>query len=58
VTSAGTTRGFGEQEFRDFAYWIVEIVDGLATYGEDANDTIESSVREKVSKLCARYPIY
>lgn len=57
-TSAGTTRGFGEQEFRDIADWIVEIVDGLATYGEDANDTIESSVREKVSKLCARYPIY
>jgi glycine hydroxymethyltransferase len=27
---AGTTRGFGEEEFRQVADWIIEVVDGLA----------------------------
>ena len=27
---AGTTRGFGEAEFRQIADWIIEVVDGLA----------------------------
>jgi glycine hydroxymethyltransferase len=27
---AGTTRGFGEEEFRQIADWIIEVVDGLA----------------------------
>ena len=34
-TPAGTTRGFGEAEFRQIADWIVEVVDGLAANGEE-----------------------
>ena len=30
---AGTTRGFGESEFRQIADWIIEVVDGLAANG-------------------------
>ncbi|WP_375258681.1 serine hydroxymethyltransferase [Citreimonas sp.] len=55
---AGTTRGFGEPEFRQIADWIIEVVDGLAANGEDGNDAVESKVRAEVEALCARFPIY
>ena len=55
---AGTTRGFGEAEFRQIADWIVEVVDGLAANGEDGNAAVEAAVREKVQTLCARFPLY
>ena len=57
-TPAGTTRGFGEAEFRQIADWIVEVVDGLAANGEDGNGEVEARVRAKVAELCARYPVY
>ncbi|UWR56664.1 serine hydroxymethyltransferase [Phaeobacter inhibens] len=57
-TPAGTTRGFGEAEFREIADLIIEVVDGLAANGEDGNATVEASVREKVAALCARFPLY
>ena len=34
-TPAGTTRGFGEDEFRQIGRWIVEVLDGLAAHGEE-----------------------
>ncbi|MGB3147516.1 MAG: serine hydroxymethyltransferase, partial [Paracoccaceae bacterium] len=34
---AGTTRGFGEEEFRQIARMIVKVVDGLAANGEEGN---------------------
>ena len=37
---AGTTRGFGEAEFRQIADWIVEVVDGLAANGEENNGAV------------------
>ena len=55
---AGTTRGFGEPEFRQIADWIVEVVDGLAANGEDGNGAVEEKVKAEVSALCARYPLY
>ena len=55
---AGTTRGFGEAEFRLIADWIVEVVDGLAANGEDGNGDVEIAVKAKVLELCARFPIY
>jgi len=55
---AGTTRGFGEPEFRQIADWIVEVVDGLAANGEDGNAAIEEKVKAEVAELCGRYPIY
>ncbi|MFN3955800.1 MAG: serine hydroxymethyltransferase [Pararhodobacter sp.] len=57
-TPAGTTRGFGEAEFRQIGDWIVEVVDGLAANGEDGNGAIEESVRSKVKALCDRFPLY
>ena len=55
---AGTTRGFGEAEFRQIARWIVEVVDGLAKNGAEGNDAVESRVRAEVEALCARFPLY
>lgn len=57
-TPAGTTRGFGEAEFRQIARWIVEVVDGLAANGEDGNAEVEARVAAEVKALCARFPLY
>ncbi|MGR3401956.1 MAG: serine hydroxymethyltransferase, partial [Paracoccus sp. (in: a-proteobacteria)] len=55
---AGTTRGFGEDEFRQIARWIVEVVDGLASNGEDGNGAIEEKVGAEVEDMCGRFPLY
>ena len=55
---AGTTRGFKEEEFRQIARWIVEVVDGLAANGEEGNAEVEEKVKAEVSALCARFPLY
>ncbi len=57
-TPAGTTRGFGEAEFRQIADWIVEVVDGLAANGAEGNAEIEAKVREEVAALCEKFPLY
>lgn len=57
-TPAGTTRGFGEAEFREIADLIVEVVDGLAANGADGNAAVEEAVRGKVKTLCDRFPLY
>ena len=57
-TPAGTTRGFAEAEFRQVADLIVEVVDGLAANGAEANAEVEAGVRAKVADLTARFPIY
>jgi len=55
---AGTTRGFKEEEFRQIARWIVEVVDGLAAHGEAGNAEVEARVKAEVEALCARFPLY
>ncbi|MCI5039331.1 MULTISPECIES: serine hydroxymethyltransferase [Donghicola] len=55
---AGTTRGFGEEEFRQIGKWIIEVVDGLAANGEEGNGEVEAKVRGEVAELCARFPMY
>ena len=57
-TPAGTTRGFGQAEFRTVGQLIVEVLDGLASAGEIGNKVVETSVRERVDALCMRFPIY
>jgi len=57
-TPAGTTRGFGEAEFRQIGRWIVEVVDGLAANGPDGNADVEAKVKAEVEALCLRFPIY
>jgi glycine hydroxymethyltransferase len=56
-TPAGTTRGFGEQEFRQIGNLIGDVLDGLAKNRED-NSQVEKAVLEKVRQLCSRFPIY
>jgi glycine hydroxymethyltransferase len=53
---AGTTRGFGEAEFRQIGTWIGEGLDGLST-GDD-NGAVEAKVRGEVLALTKRFPIY
>ncbi|APX23971.1 MAG: serine hydroxymethyltransferase [Rhodobacteraceae bacterium] len=55
---AGTTRGFGEDEFRQIADWIIEVVDGLAANGEEGNAEVEAKVRGEVTAFLERFPIY
>jgi glycine hydroxymethyltransferase len=57
-TPAGTTRGFGEAEFREVGALIVEVLDGLAENGPDGNGDVEASVKARVQALCDRFPIY
>ena len=57
-TPAGTTRGFGEAEFRQIADWIVEVVDGLAANGPDGNGAVEDKVKAEVEALCDAFPMY
>ena len=57
-TPAGTTRGFGEGEFRQIGRWITEVVDGLAANGEDGNAAVEAKVKAEVETLCKQFPIY
>ena len=57
-TPAGTTRGFGAAEFRQIGRLIIEVVDGLAANGEDANSAVEASVKARVAEICTKFPIY
>ena len=56
-TPAGTTRGFGVNEFRQIGEMICEVLDGLAKHPDD-NGQAERAVRAKVLELCRRFPIY
>lgn len=51
-TPAVTTRGFGEQECRDLAGWMCDILDNINDEG-----TIDR-VRQQVSEICRRLPVY
>jgi glycine hydroxymethyltransferase len=57
-TPAGTTRGFGPQEFRQIGGLIAEVVEGMRKNGEDGDAQVEASVQARVEELCARFPIY
>jgi glycine hydroxymethyltransferase len=55
---AGTTRGFGEAEFRDIADMVADVLDGLKANGAEGNAEVERQVNGRVRELCARFPIY
>ena len=57
-TPAGTTRGFGEPEFRQIGRWIAEVVDGLAANGAEDNGAVEAKVQAEVKALTAQFPVY
>ena len=54
---AGTSRGFGENEFHVIGNLIGDILDGLSQNPDD-NSKIESDVKAKVKSLCEKFPIY
>jgi glycine hydroxymethyltransferase len=56
-TPAGTTRGFGVNEFRDIGRLIVEVFDALRDHPEGHAAT-EQRVRREIFALCERFPIY
>ncbi len=55
---AGTTRGFGEAEFRKIGEMIVQVVDGLAANGSEGNSAVEESVKAEVQAMCDAFPMY
>ncbi|MFH3481804.1 serine hydroxymethyltransferase [Xanthobacter variabilis] len=61
-TSAGTTRGFGEAEFRTIGRMILAVIDARARTDTDGDRTVEqkvlSEVLGEVRGLCHRFPIY
>ncbi|HTI00112.1 MAG TPA: serine hydroxymethyltransferase [Acidisoma sp.] len=58
-TPAGTTRGFGTEEFRQIGEMIDEVLTGLAGSNEESgNALVEQEVGRRVQALCARFPIY
>lgn len=54
---AGTSRGFGEDEFRLIGNLIGDVLDGLSKNPDD-NSAIENEVKVKVKNLCDKFPIY
>ena len=54
---AGTTRGFGPEEFREIGRLMVEVLDALAE-NPKGNPEVEDSVKQRVLALTARFPIY
>ena len=57
-TPAGTTRGFGVEEFRKIGDWIADTLDSLQKYGPENNEKIENKIKKQVIKLCEDFPIY
>ncbi|MEQ8450945.1 MAG: serine hydroxymethyltransferase [Nitratireductor sp.] len=58
-TPAGTTRGFGQAEFREIGSLIAEVLDGLKTSNSDeGNAAVEAAVKDKVIALTKRFPLY
>jgi glycine hydroxymethyltransferase len=55
---AGTTRGFGMEEFRTVGEMIDEVLEGLSRSNDGSNDAAERAVSARVRALCARFPIY
>ena len=49
---AGTTRGFGKEEFIHISNWIADILDDID------NDDVINNVKTQVVKLCNQFPVY
>ena len=56
-TPAGTTRGFGLEEFRQIGNLIGDVLDALQK-GEQEFAATAAQIKHQVTALCARFPIY
>ena len=55
---ASTTRGFNEDDMRNVAHWICDVLDALDAEDSAKVDETVATVRGKVEALCARHPVY
>src|ERR1700733_13368839 len=55
-SSAGTTRGFGEREFREIGALILQTLKGLV--GASSDESAKEVIAQRVRQLCQSYPIY
>lgn len=55
-TAAVTSRGFTLPECENLAAWICDILDAMS--GPQGSTATENRVRDMVSDLCARHPVY
>ena len=51
-TPAPTTRGFKEAEITEVANWMCDVMENMD------DESVIASVRDKVSVLCGRFPVY
>jgi glycine hydroxymethyltransferase len=56
-TAAATSRGFNENDFREVAEMISDMLDSLLLNEEDKKKIFEAT-REKILDMCKAYPIY
>ncbi|RUZ73363.1 serine hydroxymethyltransferase [Mesorhizobium sp. M7A.F.Ca.US.006.01.1.1] len=54
---AGTTRGFGSEEFGQIGHWISEVVEAMGS-GPDALGKVQKRVLAEVEALCSHFPLY
>jgi len=57
-TPAGTTRGFGPDEFAEVGHLIAAVLDGVAQEGLEGAEAVTGRVRQEAIALCRRFPIY
>jgi glycine hydroxymethyltransferase len=56
-TPAGTTRGFGEDEFKQIGHWIADVVVSMKG-GDEADTAVAAGVAAQVRELTHSFPIY
>ncbi|MDC0498936.1 serine hydroxymethyltransferase [Alphaproteobacteria bacterium] len=56
-TAAATSRGFNEGDFSEIGNMISEVLDNIHQ-SEDNQKQFISSMKEKIIKMCQKYPIY
>jgi glycine hydroxymethyltransferase len=58
-TAAGTTRGFGAEEFEAIGELIADVLKSVSANIEQGNaSAVAAKVRAQVKQLCERFPIY
>ena len=57
-TPAGTSRGFGADEFRKIGHLIADVIDGMQNNEGNANIEVRDRVRSEVLALTKAFPIY
>ena len=56
-TAAATTRGFNQDDFKQVANMISDILDSLLLT-ENEREEVFKKTRKDVIELCSKYPIY